>query len=59
MATEGNDEIHCFYCGRLLEQWNFDDDKEGDATWIFPLDDGEGGEGIMCEDCYNKQGEGR
>ena len=47
MASE---EIHCYYCGLHLRM--FSEDYEGDRMWLFPLNDGEGGEAYMCEPCH-------
>ena len=50
------EEIHCHYCGRLLEEPDFNDDsKEGDDMWFFSLNDGSGREGVCCESCFNKR----
>ena len=47
--------IQCIYCGRALQEFDPESDIEPDEMWIFALNDGEGGEGVMCEDCFNKR----
>jgi hypothetical protein len=48
--------VQCTYCGCTLQEFDLEADEEGDDMWIVPLDDGEGGEAIICDSCYtNKQ----
>ena len=48
------EEIHCFYCNRLLQMFDIEAGIEGDEMWLFMLNDGEGGEAYACENCHNK-----
>lgn len=49
--------VNCTYCARSLKEFDINSDDEGDEMWIFPLNDNQGGEGIMCETCWhNKTG---
>jgi hypothetical protein len=47
--------IECTYCGRMLQEFHPGSEIEGDEMWIFALNDGEGGEGVMCQSCWEKR----
>jgi DNA-directed RNA polymerase subunit RPC12/RpoP len=44
-------KVKCTGCGRELQEW--DEENEGDEIWMAPNDNG--GESILCENCYAKR----